>query len=92
MLDAVFDTACCAAQQGDRHLIREGPLKRLTRSGLTKYYFHLFNDLLTYSEETVKGYKMHRKMDLTRGFAIADQGSTEAVRICVELESRELRD
>jgi len=39
-------------------------MKRLTRSGVTKYYFHLFNDLMLYSEETVKGYKLHRKIEL----------------------------
>ena len=61
-----------------RQLIREGELTRITRRGSTVYYFHLFNDLLLYSEDTVKGYKLHRRVDLSDRCSIKDRGNTDA--------------
>jgi hypothetical protein len=55
-----------------RWLIREGLLQRLTRRGATTYYFHLFNDLLLYSEDTVKGYKLHRRVALADRFSVSE--------------------
>lgn len=48
-----------------RALVKEGPLKRQTRSGVSSYYFHCFSDVLLYSEVTVHGkYRIHRRLPL----------------------------
>ena len=38
-----------------RRLVFEGPLDKVSRSRTHRYYFHLFNDLLTYSEQNAGG-------------------------------------
>jgi hypothetical protein len=48
-----------------RLLLKHGMLGRHTRSDVTNYYFHLFNDMLVYSSLTVQGkFKLHRKLPL----------------------------
>ena len=66
--------------EGDvpRVLVREGELTRMTRRGSTVYYFHLFTDLLLYSESTVKGYKLHRRVDLSDRVSVQDRGHSDA--------------
>jgi hypothetical protein len=68
----------------NRKLVREGPLKRLTRSGVIKYYFHLFNDLLLYSEgdATSKAFKLHRRIELLTTLVTDRPHSAEVTLIC----------
>jgi hypothetical protein len=49
-----------------RYVVKEGVLARVTRHGLKDYYFHLFSDILLYSEERIdKTFKLHRRIELT---------------------------
>ena len=67
-------------EEGDvpRVLVREGELSRMTRRGSTVYHFHLFSDLLLYSESTVKGFKLHRRVDLSDRVSVKDRGHSDA--------------
>lgn len=47
-----------------RQLLLEGPLVKVCRRANKEFYFHLFTDLLLYSEATVLGYRLHRAMEL----------------------------
>eukprot|EP00479_Gromia_sphaerica_P013271 TRINITY_DN7331_c0_g1_i1.p1 TRINITY_DN7331_c0_g1~~TRINITY_DN7331_c0_g1_i1.p1 ORF type:complete len:128 (+),score=21.86 TRINITY_DN7331_c0_g1_i1:210-593(+) len=55
-----------------RRFIREGQLHRVTRKGVKKYIFHLFNDILVYSEKSALGLKLHRILDLS-SLVLTDQ-------------------
>jgi len=65
---------------GDRQLKKEGPLARHTRKGskVKKYYFHLFNDMVLYSESLIMGkvggssYKLHFRTFLNRACMVRD--------------------
>ena len=61
-----------------RQLLREGELIRMTRRGKAVFYFHLFDDLLLYSESTVKGFKLHRRVDLSDRCTVSDRGNSDA--------------
>lgn len=47
-----------------RSLIREGVLRKLTRHGPRSYHFHLFTDIIIYSDSTPVGFKIHRVINL----------------------------
>lgn len=48
----------------DRYIVRQGKLKRQTRRGTSKFHFHLFNDLLLYSNKvlTTGKWNLHHKI------------------------------
>ena len=52
--------------KADREFIREGELSKVNRTGKPeKYIFHLFNDVLLYSEDLGKGkLKHHRTIEM----------------------------
>eukprot|EP00466_Bigelowiella_natans_P000623 jgi/Bigna1/125969/aug1.1_g677 len=63
----------------NRHLVKEGALDRQTRrSKVKKGYFHLFNDMLLYSEKRVMGkvtgsvFKLNFRSFLTPACAVSD--------------------
>ncbi|MES1908427.1 MAG: hypothetical protein MHM6MM_001371 [Cercozoa sp. M6MM] len=87
---------------GDRKLVRVGQLEKYTRHRRKrlKYTFHLFNDLLLYSEQQVNGnFKLHRaiplattlvrEMDVGADDATASQLSADDRACCFEVLSRE---
>jgi hypothetical protein len=39
---------------------QEGSLTKVCRRKDKRFYFHLFNDIMLYSEATVLGYRLHR--------------------------------
>lgn len=57
----------------NRKICRVGKLHKVNRRGGTDLYtFHLFSDMMTYSEQTALGrFKLHRRMDL-RTFRVVD--------------------
>eukprot|EP00463_Aulacantha_scolymantha_P003138 TRINITY_DN3939_c0_g1_i1.p1 TRINITY_DN3939_c0_g1~~TRINITY_DN3939_c0_g1_i1.p1 ORF type:complete len:137 (-),score=19.40 TRINITY_DN3939_c0_g1_i1:84-494(-) len=61
-----------------RELKKEGQLKRITRKGPVTYYFHLFSDLLLYSERTVDNkFKLHRKINLSKCLVVNNTPDVE---------------
>jgi hypothetical protein len=75
-----------SATGSQRVLLREGPLRRRTRSGFIQYYFHLFTDLFLYSEDTVKGFKLHRRLDFASGCAVSDIADSEKVYLTLFIQ------
>jgi hypothetical protein len=58
-----------------RSIVRSGNLEKIDRQGNPcQYLFHLFSDILTYSETTALGLKLHRMIDLS-GLSVLDQDS-----------------
>lgn len=47
-----------------RRIVKEGIIQKVCKTGARPFYFHLFNDILVYSEESSVGFKPHRAMDL----------------------------
>eukprot|EP00475_Leptophrys_vorax_P002916 TRINITY_DN1165_c0_g1_i3.p1 TRINITY_DN1165_c0_g1~~TRINITY_DN1165_c0_g1_i3.p1 ORF type:complete len:907 (-),score=264.81 TRINITY_DN1165_c0_g1_i3:479-3130(-) len=66
-LENKFTTPLTLAQAG-REFVREGELEKVNRTGKSdKYYFHLFNDILMYSETVGKDkYKHHKTLTLAQ--------------------------
>ena len=77
-------------EQG-RRLVFEGELRKVSRNRNHKYYFHLFNDLLIYSERsgTTGKYTLHRKMDLRSVDAIDNAQVQQATEHAFEIKSAE---
>ena len=70
-----------------RRLLREGELERVTRRGKTVFYFHLLNDLLLYSEKTVKGFKLHRRVELADRCSVKDRGNSDSEPFAILISS-----
>lgn len=64
-LEARFDGGKVALTKEGRVLVKEGILTRVTRRGMRAFYFHLFNDLLLYSNVLKNGmYNLRQSFEL----------------------------
>lgn len=52
--------------QKGRKLVRHGPLQRMCRRANKMFYFHLFTDVLTYSDRSGSGFRVHHFLPLHR--------------------------
>lgn len=64
-LEARFAGGKVVLAKDSRMLVKEGILTRITRRGMRSFYFHLFNDLLLYSDVLKNGtYNLHHSFEL----------------------------
>eukprot|EP00475_Leptophrys_vorax_P019671 TRINITY_DN26981_c0_g1_i1.p1 TRINITY_DN26981_c0_g1~~TRINITY_DN26981_c0_g1_i1.p1 ORF type:complete len:1101 (+),score=323.63 TRINITY_DN26981_c0_g1_i1:109-3411(+) len=70
-----------------RILIKEGLLKKLSHRGhLTEYVFHLFNDLLIYSKQSMQGLLLKQRIDLLN-LSVENFDRNDMIKEPVELGS-----
>ncbi|CAM9348282.1 unnamed protein product, partial [Phaeothamnion confervicola] len=74
-----------------RYLVKEGELKKVCNSGPKRYKFVLFNDMLLYGTETLRGmlldkttrkYKAHKRIPLDRMLVLDYDSATGFVVAC----------
>jgi hypothetical protein len=78
-LEEKFKGSAVLVQPG-RRLVKGGHLFKVNRKGAgQRYYFHLFNDALSYSKETLVGFQLHRMMDNYR-LKVIDNSDSDSLR------------
>eukprot|EP01083_Nonionella_stella_P153011 491105_1 len=63
----------------NRFLVHSGVMNKLNRrGGHDQYMFHLFTDIITYSQQLQSGFKLHRKLDLANMKVVKTSAKTDA--------------
>lgn len=78
-----------------RFLVKQGPLKKVCYNGPRKYQFVIFNDMLLYGTETLRGmlmdkkkkYKAHKKVPLEEIMILDYESPTNFVIVCLNSKS-----